>query len=343
MNPPYSPTSRRDFLRAATAAATGLNPRASRSCSRPAQRASETARRSKPRGICHRVAPNPRNANFTAPLSKHSCKERSARIADPEFSRLFNNCFPNTLDTTVEPGTFEGKPDTAVLTGDIRGHVAARLLRAGLALSSARKERPPTARPARRRHSPPGSLHPDRSLRQRLHGRPQRSAASLEPEGQDRAQARSRRTQMGDRLPLLPIRLSHGYWHQTGDTGPFDKRWHDAMRLIVDTFRRPAAQARRRPLSLPAHLRHLHGDTACRRIGNPVKPIGLIASGFRPSDDACIFPFLVPSNLFAVTSLRQLAEMAHTILHDEALANKRHYTRQRGGTSPSPKRHRNHA
>jgi meiotically up-regulated gene 157 (Mug157) protein len=50
----------------------------------------------------------------------------------------------------------------------------------------------------------------------------------------------------------------------------------------------------------------------------------LIASGFRPSDDACIFPFLVPSNLFAVTSLRQLAEMANSLLHDAALANRAH-------------------
>jgi uncharacterized protein len=58
--------------------------------------------------------------------------------------------------------------------------------------------------------------------------------------------------------------------------------------------------------------------------GNPVKPVGLIASGFRPSDDACVFPFLVPSNLFAVTSLRQLAEIAHAVLHDDALANGAH-------------------
>jgi hypothetical protein len=52
-----------------------------------------------------------------------------------------------------------------------------------------------------------------------------------------------------------------------------------------------------------------------------VKPIGLIASCFRPSDDACIFSFLVPANLFAVTSLRQLATMADTILHDASMAN----------------------
>ena len=28
--------------------------------------------------------------------------------------------------------------------------------------------------------------------------------------------------------------------------------------------------------------------------GNPTKPVGLIVSSFRPSDDATIFPFLVP-------------------------------------------------
>jgi meiotically up-regulated gene 157 (Mug157) protein len=47
----------------------------------------------------------------------------------------------------------------------------------------------------------------------------------------------------------------------------------------------------------------------------------LVASAFRPSDDACIFQFPVAANLFAVTSLRQLATMAAKILHDDALAN----------------------
>jgi hypothetical protein len=35
------------------------------------------------------------------------------------LAKLFIDCFPNTLDTTVVPGTFAGKPDTAVLTGNI--------------------------------------------------------------------------------------------------------------------------------------------------------------------------------------------------------------------------------
>src|SRR5215813_4534355 len=63
--------------------------------------------------------PKPSERRFTSAAVEAFLKERSPRIADPELARLFNNCFPNTLDTTVEPGTFEGKPDTAVLTGDI--------------------------------------------------------------------------------------------------------------------------------------------------------------------------------------------------------------------------------
>lgn len=54
--------------------------------------------------------------------------------------------------------------------------------------------------------------------------------------------------------------------------------------------------------------------------GNPVKPVGLICSSFRPSDDATIFPFLIPSNYFAVVSLKQMAEMFLKIKQDQGLA-----------------------
>ena len=53
--------------------------------------------------------------------------------------------------------------------------------------------------------------------------------------------------------------------------------------------------------------------------GFPVNPVGLICSAFRPSDDATVFPFLIPSNFFAVTSLKQSAELIRTLYNDTAL------------------------
>ncbi|RYF70207.1 MAG: metal-independent alpha-mannosidase, partial [Cytophagaceae bacterium] len=40
-------------------------------------------------------------------------------IKNPEMAWLFENCLPNTLDTTVDHSTLDGKPDTYVITGDI--------------------------------------------------------------------------------------------------------------------------------------------------------------------------------------------------------------------------------
>ncbi|MBO8464792.1 MAG: glycoside hydrolase family 125 protein, partial [Bacteroidetes bacterium] len=55
--------------------------------------------------------------------------------------------------------------------------------------------------------------------------------------------------------------------------------------------------------------------------GNPVRPVGLIASAFRPSDDATTFEFLVPSNFMAVSSLRKAAEILEDVNGETGLAS----------------------
>jgi meiotically up-regulated gene 157 (Mug157) protein len=244
----------------------------------------------------------------------------SARISNPTLAALFVNCFPNTLDTTVELGVFEGKPDTAVITGDI----PAMWLRDSSAqvwpyLPLANK---------------------DRALRDLLEGVIRRQARCLlidpyanafmsdlnaPPLSWSRADKTEMKQGVGERKYELdslcyPIRLAHGYWKQTGDEGPFDTRWQQAMRLVVTTMR---VQQRNKGLGPYQFQRASPIPTetmAAGGFGNPANPVGMIVSGFRPSDDACLFPFLVPSNLFAVTSLRQLAEIAHSVLHDDGLS-----------------------
>jgi uncharacterized protein len=240
-------------------------------------------------------------------------------IPNPTVSELFANCFPNTLDTTVQPGTFEGKPDTAVVTGDI----AAMWLR-----DSSAQVWPYL----------PFALK-DRSLRELLEGVIRRQVRCLlidsyancfmadlnaPPLIGSREDETVMKQGVGERKYELdslcyPIRLAHGYWKVTGDTAPFDSSWKLAMQTILKTMRveqRKDGQSPyrfQRPALNPT-------DSLVNGIGNPLRPIGLIASAFRPSDDACILPFLVPANLFAVRSLRQLATMSNAILQDTKMA-----------------------
>lgn len=266
----------------------------------------------------HRPAPADRR--FRSEAVERYLEETRKRIADPELAELFVNCYPNTLDTTVEPGTFEGKPDTVVITGDI----AAMWLR-----DSSAQVWP---------YLPLASKDP--VLRALLEGVIRRqarcilidpyanafmadlSAPPLEWSRQDKTDLKQGVGERKYELDSLcyPIRLAYGYWKATGGTEPFDACWHEAMRTIVHTM---GEQQRKDSLGSYHFQREALSPTETLNedgYGNPVNPVGLICSGFRPSDDACIFPFLVPSNLFAVSALCWLAEMAQAILHDSSLA-----------------------
>jgi uncharacterized protein len=264
--------------------------------------------------------PKPADRKFTSVAVEAQIARVSAKIGDKEMATLFANCYPNTLDTTVQPGMFEGRPDTAVLTGDIE----AMWLR-----DSSAQVWP---------YLP--LLKEDDALRRLVEGVIRRqtrcllidpyanafmadlSAPPLKWSLTDNTQMKQGVGERKYELDSLcyPIRLAHGYWKQTGDVKPFDAAWQKAMTLVVQTMRVQQRKDSDGPYHF-ARASEIPTDTLPGRgYGNPAKPVGLIASGFRPSDDACVFPFLVPSNLFAVTSLRQLAAMANAVLHDAALA-----------------------
>jgi meiotically up-regulated gene 157 (Mug157) protein len=120
------------------------------------------------------------------------------------------------------------------------------------------------------------------------------------------------------------IRLAHEYWKRSGENAPFDAAWHDAVKLILQTFHEQQRKHDHGPYHFMRRTEYATDTVPGRGYGNPAKPVGLIYSMFRPSDDATIFPFLVPSNFFAVISLRQAAEMVEQISHDPDLATQCH-------------------
>ncbi|HUV68016.1 MAG TPA: glycoside hydrolase family 125 protein [Terracidiphilus sp.] len=241
-------------------------------------------------------------------------------IGDRALRTIFENCFPNTLDTTVYPGRYEGKPDTFVVTGDI----SAMWLR-----DSSAQVWPylPLARE-------------DGKLRELLEGVIRRQARMILIDPYANAFTRNKTdgplrwarhdqtrhfAGVGERKwevdsLCYPIRLAHGYWKATGDTGPFDAQWKEAAWTIVRTFRTQQRKHGRGPYSFERKSDVPYDTVALSGFGNPARPVGMIFSMFRPSDDACIYPLFVPANKFAVVSLRQVAELATQVLADAKLA-----------------------
>jgi hypothetical protein len=264
--------------------------------------------------------PAPADRKFRSAAVDTYIAQTCRRIGDPLLRWLFSNCFPNTLDTTVQAGEFEGQPDTVVLTGDI----PAMWLRDSSAQVWAYL--PLLRRDDRLRALVEGIIRRQtRCLLIDTYANAFMADLSAPPLPWSVHDQTEMRQGIGERKYELdslcyPIRLAHGYWRATDDRRPFDAEWNRAMHRVVETMR---VQQRKNGEG-PYRFRRISSspsDTLIDGIGSPANPVGMIASCFRPSDDACMLPFLVPSNLFAVTSLRQLAVMANHISNDAALAN----------------------
>lgn len=123
-----------------------------------------------------------------------------------------------------------------------------------------------------------------------------------------------------------PVQLSYLLWKAAGITEHFDSVWLAGVREILRVFK---TEQRHEARSDYRFVREGWGftETLSREgRGALVKDgTGLIWSGFRPSDDACVYGYHIPSNLFAVVILRQIGEIGECVpvaasVREEALA-----------------------
>lgn len=256
--------------------------------------------------------------NFKSKAIENAIATFKSKTKNKELGWLFENCFPNTLDTTVFYEEIGGKPDTYVITGDID----AMWLR-----DSSAQVYPYIPFAAQ-----------DKALHQLIAGviNKQTHFILKDPYANafynddnkvsewitDHTEMKPGVHEHKYELDSLcyPIRLAYNFWKQTGDASPFDAKWKESILAILKVCKEQQRKNGTGSYSFRRTSEWAVDAVPNMGTGATVKPIGLICSLFRPSDDAVIFPFLIPSNMFAVVSLKQAAEMVNKISGDSKLS-----------------------
>lgn len=263
-----------------------------------------------------RVAPAKRH--FKSKAVDKAIKTFQSKVKNPELQWLFENCFPNTLDTTVYHQQVNGRPDTYVITGDID----AMWLRDSSAqvwpyLQFVNEDKPLKDLIAGVINHQTKCILKD-PYANAFYGDPAKVGEWKTDHTTMSPGIHERKWEI-DSL-CYPIRLAYHYWKKTGDKQPFDATWKSSIESILKVFIEQQRKENRGPYRFQRQTQHPTDSLPMGGFGFPVNPVGLICSAFRPSDDATIFPFLIPSNFFAVTSLRQAAEMVTALHNDAALS-----------------------
>ncbi|WP_027450802.1 glycoside hydrolase family 125 protein [Xylanibacter brevis] len=266
--------------------------------------------------VCRR--PSAKERLFHAEVIEKKIKEVKKLLKDaPYLAWMFENCFPNTLDTTVHYSDSEGDDDTFVYTGDIHA----------MWLRDSGAQVWPYVQFAKE----------DKDIRKMVRGTilrqlkciiidPYANAFNFGPTGGEwQSDYTDMKLELHERKYEIdslcyPIRLAYYYWLVTGDDSIFGDLWQQAMQKVLQTFREQQRKENHGPYHFERKTNRQFDTTSNNGYGTPVNPVGLIVSSFRPSDDATTFQFLVPSNFFAVTSLRKAAEVLTKVNHNATLA-----------------------
>lgn len=244
---------------------------------------------------------------FTSQAVENEIERVKKLLTNAKLKWMFENCFPNTLDTTVRFAMKDGKPDTSVYTGDIHA----------MWLRDSGAQVWPYVQLANR----------DAKLKEVLAGTILRqfSSINLDPYANafytDVNEVGHWKDDITDMKPgvherkweidslCYPLRLAYHYWKTTGDASIFQEEWLQAITNILKTLKEQQRKDGIGPYKFQRQTERQLDTLNNDGLGNPVNPVGLIVSSFRPSDDATTYQFLIPSNFFAVTSLRKAAEI----------------------------------
>ncbi|WP_243356125.1 glycoside hydrolase family 125 protein [Bacillus litorisediminis] len=233
---------------------------------------------------------------------------------DHKLQQMFEKCFVNTYETTLKP---QEDGTTFVITGDI----PAMWLR-----DSAAQVRPYLI-----------AAEEDEELADLIEGVVRRQFQYIlhDPYANafnETANGKGHQDDQTDMSPLVwerkyeidslcyPIQLSYLLWKSTGKTTHFDDTFVQVLHKILHLWRVEQNHEDDSPYRF--ERKDCRQSDTLHRAGKGSKTVrtGMTWSGFRPSDDACLYGYLVPANMFAVVVLGYADEICRDVLQDDELA-----------------------
>ena len=113
-----------------------------------------------------------------------------------------------------------------------------------------------------------------------------------------------------------PIRLTYLYYKATGDKSVLGSDFIESAKITVNLWKTEQHHFEKSPYRFTRKDCPEQDTIHNNGMGNEVSYTGMTWSGFRPSDDACVYGYLVASNMFACVELGHLTEMLGDINYD---------------------------
>lgn len=284
--------------------------------------------------------PDPSCRTFISSTVDEAIRNMSSVIADPDLYRLFENTFPNTLDTAIKWRGYarnNSKEELAfVVTGDINAmwlRDSANQMKSYLSLLVADSSPDSLAglfrgvinlqaryilnSPYCNAFQPPEESNLE-------HAPTGGSTAQISPP-YDNAAVFECKFELDSLASFLDI--SNSYFSATNDSAFFgEHQWVSAVHNVVNTARsmmvptyRDDGSVAPLPYTFQQETRRATETLANDGIGSPAaNGTGLIRSAFRPSDDSTMLPFLIPSNMMFAKSLEDVTAILDSMVESSS-------------------------
>lgn len=279
----------------------------------------------------------PSKRAFTSEIIESVIAEITSIIKDPILSVTFSNCFPNTLDTTInyEYDSTTNKPDTFVITGDIPAmwlrdstnqvlpyiqfanqDDKLRLMILGLIYRQIKNVNIDAYANAFNMNDDGSSTHDNDITTKIVDGKKVNAMNDNLWE---------RKYEIDSVAAVL--KLANQFFETTKDSSFIDENFITAMDKIlklIDEQSLGTLDEDKKGYPPYTFLRETEQptDSTIHGRGSPSKTCGLVKSSFRPSDDACLLPFNIPGNAMLSVELKRTSQMLNKVRKGDQIAAK---------------------